>query len=520
MVRSLALATLGAVSPALVAAAEYVSHPERTDAVKEAFQISWDGYMDYAFPNDTLIPIAKTYLNDRNGWGASAVDALSTALIMGKNDIVKEIVDHIKTINYNKTAPDSTDVSLFETTIRYLGGMLSGHDFLNGPFKGVVSDDDVKAILDKSVELAEALSIGFDTPSGVPLNDLVFNGPDGPVASGETNGLATIGTLVLEWTHLSDLTGDDKYAELSQKGESYLLNVKNPEVGEPYPGLVGTNVYVDNGTFADSTGGWNGGTDSFYEYLIKMYLYDPSRFELYKDRWIAAVDSTIEYLTSHPTTRPDLTFVAYYTGAGKDKLRFYSQHLACFNGGNIILGGLTLDKQEYIDYGLELVNGCHDTYASTETGIGPESFVWQDSSVAANASNNGAAPSDQAAFYKESGFWIDSSYYIQRPEVIESYYYAYRATGDTKYQDWAWDAFVNINETTRAGAGYAGITNVNAPNGGSFDDQQQTFWFAEFLKYAYLIQAPDAEYQVNSNHDNKWVFNTEAHPFKVAGTPS
>lgn len=62
----------------------------------------------------------------RNGWGASAVDALSTALVMGKGDVVKQILDHIATIDWRKTAPGQEGVSVFETTIRYLGGLLSG----------------------------------------------------------------------------------------------------------------------------------------------------------------------------------------------------------------------------------------------------------------------------------------------------------------------------------------------------------------------------------------------------------
>lgn len=83
------------------------------------------------------------------------------------------------------------------------------------------------------------------------------------------NGLATIGTLVLEWTHLSDLTGNKTYGELTQKGESYLLNPQ-PKSSEPWDGLVGTNVDLNTGKFLDASGGWNGGDDSFYEYLIKV----------------------------------------------------------------------------------------------------------------------------------------------------------------------------------------------------------------------------------------------------------
>ncbi|KAI0408449.1 glycoside hydrolase family 47 protein [Xylaria palmicola] len=523
---SWALATLSLITPTVVSgspltrrAPSYVSHEDRLAGVKEAFQRSWDGYYEYAFPNDSLKPISKTYNNDRNGWGASAVDAISTALIMENDKVVKQIVDHIKTINFNRTVAGAEGVSLFETTIRYLGGLVSAYDFLTGPFKGKIDDESVQTILDQAVNLADLLSVAFNTPSGVPINSLIFNGPNGPVTANDaTNGIATIGTLILEWTRLSDLTGNGKYANLTRTGEDYLLHVKNPEVGEPYPGLIGTDVNVKDGTFANSRGGWNGGTDSFYEYLIKMYLYDSKRFGVFKDRWVAAIDSSIKYLASHPSSRPQLTFLAAYNGAGKDKLNFVSSHLACFDGGNIILGGLTLDKKEYVDFGLKLVEGCHATYVATATGIGPESFRWQDSKLG-NASNNAAAPSDQAGFYAQKGFWISSSAYVLRPEVIESYYYAYRATGDRKYQDWAWDAFLHINATCSAGVGFSAVTNVNAAGGGAFYDSQESFWFAEVLKYSYLIQAGEAPYQVNAAHDNQWVFNTEAHPVRVAGKP-
>lgn len=67
-----AFAALSSVSPALVSASplsyrgpSYVTHQDRLDGVKEAFQRAWDGYYEYAFPNDSLKPISKTYDNDR-----------------------------------------------------------------------------------------------------------------------------------------------------------------------------------------------------------------------------------------------------------------------------------------------------------------------------------------------------------------------------------------------------------------------------------------------------------------------
>lgn len=53
---------------------------------------------------------------------------------MGQKDIVRQITDFIPTIDYSMSIPNES-VSLFETTIRYLGGMLSGYDLLTGPLK-------------------------------------------------------------------------------------------------------------------------------------------------------------------------------------------------------------------------------------------------------------------------------------------------------------------------------------------------------------------------------------------------
>lgn len=51
---------------------------------------------------------------------------MSTAIVMGKADVVQDVLKHIATIDWNKTAQGKESVSVFETTIRYLGGLLSG----------------------------------------------------------------------------------------------------------------------------------------------------------------------------------------------------------------------------------------------------------------------------------------------------------------------------------------------------------------------------------------------------------
>ena len=70
---------------------------------------------------------------------------------------------------------------------------------------------------------------------------------------GTSNTVTVIGTMILEFTGLSDITGNRNFARLVQRAEAYLVNPQ-PEYGEPFPGLLGSLVNVDSGYFLDSKG--------------------------------------------------------------------------------------------------------------------------------------------------------------------------------------------------------------------------------------------------------------------------
>jgi mannosyl-oligosaccharide alpha-1,2-mannosidase len=136
---------------------------------------------------------------------------------MGEKEIGNQILDHIPTIDWSISADDEV-VSLFETTIRYLGGLLSGYDLLTGPLQHLCEDQSkIPILLEQARNLANNLTFAFDTPSGIPYNQIYVGNRSND--GSKTNQLATVGTLVLEWTHLSDLTGDDSYARLTQRAE-------------------------------------------------------------------------------------------------------------------------------------------------------------------------------------------------------------------------------------------------------------------------------------------------------------
>jgi mannosyl-oligosaccharide alpha-1,2-mannosidase len=93
-------------------------------------------------------------------------------------------------------------------------------------------------------------------------------------------------------------------------------------------------------------------------------------------------------------------------------------------------------------------------------------------------------------------------------ETVESYFYAYRLTGNKIYQERAWEAFEHITAATISPYGYSAIQNVMR-RGVSKTNTQESFWLAETLKYLFLIFDDPERISLD-----EWVFNTEAHPLK------
>ena len=124
-----------------------------------------------------------------------------------------------------------------------------------------------------------------------------------------------------------------------------------------------------------------------------------------------------------------------------------------------------------------------DQLTLPRTGIGPEVFAFK--SDDGDFTGSDAPNPDQEAFYEQNGFYILAEDYILRPEVLESNFYAWRATGDTKYLDRAAAAIDSFNKFLPSTVGFGGIWDVNNVNSDKIDDTE-SFWFAEVLKYLYV----------------------------------
>lgn len=104
--------------------------------------------------------------------------------------------------------------------------------------------------------------------------------------------------------------------------------------------------------------------------------------------------------------------------------------------------------------------------------------------------------------------------YILRPEAIESVYYMYRITGDSKWREYGWMMFENVIKLCETSDGYFAavkdITDKDNTSDERFEDSLESFWFAETLKYYYLLFEDAGVYSFDD-----YVFNTEAHLFKL-----
>ena len=199
-------------------------------------------------------------------------------------------------------------------------------------------------------------------------------------------------------------------------------------------------------------------------------------YGFYLERWLVAADSTIAYIGSHPYGHPDLTFLPTWHS---DRFDNKIESLSWFAGGNFILGGTVTDNQTLVDYGLSIADAAGAVYEMTTTGLGGEFVTWETECEDSGDDQTETCDPKDAIRTADGRFRL-------RPEVLETWYYAYRATRDTKYREWSWAAFEAINRYCRTDSGFSSISDVNAEDGGGWTDTQESFVFAEVMKYVYL----------------------------------
>lgn len=101
---------------------------------------------------------------------------------------------------------------------------------------------------------------------------------------------------------------------------------------------------------------------------------------------------------------------------------------------------------------------------------------------------------------------VEDARYPLRPEIVESTYYLWKATGDPRYLTMGKTMLDAIVARCRTADGYTVLEDVTT---GQQGDLQPSYFLAETLKYLYLLFADEP-----SLDPRQVVFNTEAHPLR------
>lgn len=129
---------------------------ERLAQVRANFEHAWNGYKTHAWAKDEVAPLSGASYDTFGGWAATLVDSLDSLWIMGFKEDFDMAVEEVAKLNFTTSVHE--ELNVFETTIRYIGGLLAAYD-LSG----------YEILLRKAVELGNMMYVAFDTPNRMPL---------------------------------------------------------------------------------------------------------------------------------------------------------------------------------------------------------------------------------------------------------------------------------------------------------------------------------------------------------------
>ena len=343
------------------------------------------------------------------------------------------------------------------------------------------------------------LRLGVPFYQNSPLNQNAETGQCSPSqhSSGELTETcsAGAGSLVLEFTALSRLTGDPRFEQLAKRAFWAIWDRKSSI------GLVGSGIDAETGLWTTGYTGIGAGIDSFYEYAAKASVFlsgsplpqelisipaggtlyaklvteEQQTAEAFGQVWRDAHTSIKRHLyRGDMYIHPHYIQADLYTGATR---AFWLDSLSAFYPGLLATTG---DLEEAIATHL-LTTALWTRYSAL-----PERW---------STSTGGV----------EGGL----NWWGGRPEFVESTYHLFRATRDPWYMHVGEMVLRDIKRRCWTKCGWAGIQDVRS---GERSDRMESFFLGETTKYLFLLFDPD--HPLNKL-DKPFVFSTEGHPLII-----
>jgi mannosyl-oligosaccharide alpha-1,2-mannosidase len=406
--------------------------------VREQMRWAWQQYRKHAWGKDQIKPISggfESFPLKNHHLGLSLIEALDTLWIMGLDD---EFRDGVAWIKANLDFDVDGEVSVFETSIRLVGGLLSAWN----------ADPD-PVLLTKAKNLADRLLPSFNaSPIGIPHR--YINLGTGALHGQATNPAET-GTFIPEFGFLSRATGDDRYRAAAKRALVSMYERRSKI------GLLADSIDCMTGEWKSRRATIGPPSDSYYEYLWDGW-------DLLGDRDCLAMyrTCTAAILKHQPLRRgPNLWFsnVDFETGKPLDTEQ---DELGSFYGGLLAQGGDAA------------IGRAHTrTWARVQDryGVLPESI---DST-------------DTRALSKTNDL---------RPELADAAFNHWLLDGREEWRHIVCDHYLAMKRWNKARYGYADLADVTASPKAQSDDCPG-YWWSEQMKYYYLIFAdtPRVDYK-------------------------
>ena len=447
------------------------------EAARDMFYHGYDNYMAKAYPWDELMPLSckgrrwdervRGTLDDSlGGFSTTLVDSLDMLALLGDYaEFRKAVTLVMRDVHFDR----NVNVSVFETNIRVLGGLLSAHMLMTDPNIGPLlletraSEQELQSgtvplpyhgeLLDMALDLGTRLLPAFRTKTGLPSHmvNLKYGVPRDDSPQSKETCVAAAGTFILEFGLLSRLSGVSAFETAARNALAGLWSRRSKL------NLLGSTLNVDTGVWQTSHASIGAGVDSFYEYLMKAYiLFGDEEFLKMFDTLYEAVD---KHLVMESGFYQEVSMTT-----GKKRQSIISSLAAFWPSLQVLRGDVSKAKR------------CHEAFYS----------IWKKFDALPDLYN------------------LDSKNLLQygkdwplRPELIESTYHLFKVTRDVKYLKMAEDILQTLQNTSRVPCGYASIANVKTHR---LDDRMDSYFLSETTKYLFLIFDEALQPMKSSSH--------------------
>lgn len=422
------------------------STPERWKAlaadVAAEMAWAWRNYVERCFGQDQIKPVSggaeAFFFSKGPPLGLTIVEALDTLYVMGLD---AEVEEGVRWVARNLHFDIDGEVQVFETSIRMVGGLLSGWCATRE-----------KLLLDLARALADRLSPAFtESPTGMPYR--FVNLKTGAVRDPQSYP-AEIGTYIAEWGTLAKAVGEPRYFDLAKRAAKALFERRSKL------DLIADTIDIETGKWLSRRASIGPPTDSYFEYLWDGWqLFGDVDFKRWYDVHAAAIARHQGQRSGGHLWFPQVDFE---TGAVLDH---HQSELAAFYAGLLAQGGDRARGEAYLE-----------SWATVQAryGVLPEGYDY--------------AKAEPDRVSNEL-----------RPEFVDSCLNLFLLEPKERWRELARTHYEQMKATSRARYGYTILTDVTAKPAVQ-GDLCPGYWWSEQMKYYWLLFSGCERFDYKTNY--------------------